>query len=383
MKLKRILSTIIMTAVCISTTGMHTTSDVYSKTGISEIDKGIFCKVEKDASGTYHTTIYGKGAVTSRVNVYGNLIVDEGITELHESSIRVSDDTKSIKLPQTLEKIGDGVFFGAEGLQEIEIPVKVKYMGKGVFNGCQNLKRIVNHSSVEFDVPQEEEYKYVGYDFEIDGKPTTKVGAGKTAIGVPKSFKLKLVSNGGKIVGKKVKSFMYLDNIVLPKAKKKGFDFIGWETQARYATGIAKLWRKHDRVPCFDQKRYAQFAKVKYKLKKKGLEVKSTNFNANQLVVAVSSQKNRKDEKSYVINTHDGKVFLLKWSKGDKFDEKKLTGKYKTVRKNSKKSWIKVTIPRIKAGKKYYIRVKYQRDASNEYDTVINSSQWFGKRTIK
>ena len=48
----------------------------------------------------------------------------------------------SIRLPETITKIGGGSFEGCESLTEIEIPEGVDTIGNGAFSGCTSLKNI-------------------------------------------------------------------------------------------------------------------------------------------------------------------------------------------------------------------------------------------------
>ncbi len=49
---------------------------------------------------------------------------------------------KSVKLPDTIESIGDSSFYGCKGLTSVEIPESVTYIGAYAFGTCSNLKTI-------------------------------------------------------------------------------------------------------------------------------------------------------------------------------------------------------------------------------------------------
>ncbi|WP_026835329.1 hypothetical protein [Eubacterium xylanophilum] len=77
---------------------------------------------------------------------------------------------------------------------------------------------------------------------------------------------------------------------------------------------------------------------------------------------------------------------------GAKETKIKVSGAYKKFKKTFKakqkykKNWIKVTVPKLKSGKKYYVRLKQRATTSLADDGGTKEdgeSIWFGHKTIK
>ena len=357
-----------------------------SYVGITKFDN-ITRKIEK-TNGGYKTTLSGNGRISNYILVIGDLVVSEGITELGDSVFSSGNSLDSVSLPSTLTSIGNKCFNRCAQISEITIPSGVTKVGENPFYDCQSLKKIVNKSKVKVPAPKFDSYNR-GYDYYVDGKLATEVAPGKTMIGKPHKYKLNLKLDGGKLVGKNMKKYAFGKNITLPKAKKKGYDFVGWTDEKEYSNGISKLWRT-DLIPGGNQTRYAQFCKVKMTGKKKSIQVKVTNANCVNLCFYYSTKKDRSDEKMIKLVFDNGKPYYYKdgtdkqvYLKG-KVKLYVTSGDYylKYKMKKYKKNYIKVTIPKLKSGKKYYVRLKNLQPYGEEMEKEYGYSNFFGKRTV-
>ena len=390
MRIKSLICIALSMILGIQTGVVSCSSAETSKKTKYQIQEGIYKEVESDSKGNFiNTVISGSGALTERcISTFGDATVQEGITELGAFSL-AEGACYTLKLPSTLTTIGDSAFESLTNLKEITIPENVSKIGNNAFLKCVNLQKIVNNSSIAVEVPKSGTTLLVGYEYYVDGKKVSEVQPGKTAIGTPRKFKLNLVLNKGKIVGKTPTTYTYGENMTLPKAKRKGYQFMGWSFKDKWTNGIRKL-NPQGVYMAGEETRYAQFAKVKYKAKKKSFEVKCTNYNSAWLIIAYSTQKNRSDEKRVEVYnpTKKGVAYMVVGNKEKKI---KITGSYKKYKvtfkqkQRYKKNWIKVTIPKLKSGKKYYVRLK-QRTSSVGDDEVTKEdleSIWFGHKTIK
>ncbi|MCR5796321.1 MAG: leucine-rich repeat domain-containing protein [Eubacterium sp.] len=336
--------------------------------------------VEETPSGDFKTTLSGSGAVTEHVMLFGDVFILDGITALEKEVFRGNKGVYSVSLPETLKSIGEKCFCTCRDLQEIAIPSSVTSIGKNPFYDCQRLKKIVNNSKVSVDAPKFEDYRR-GYDYYVDGKPATKVAPGKTMIGKPHKYKLNLKLNGGKIVGKKMKTYDIVKNTILPRAKKKGYDFVGWTDENDSANGISKLWRA-DFIVGGKQTRYAQFCKVKMTGKKKSIQIKVTNCNFTHLCIYYSTKKDRSDEKMVKVVKDVSEKRLYYYKEGT---DKTITvkGKQKYHKKNYTKSYVSMKLPIFKSKTKYYIRLKSLIPYGEEMEKEYGYSDFFGRRTVR
>ena len=75
--------------------------------------------------------------------------------EVPESVIAIADrafeglQITSVKLPGTLERIGDRAFRNCMALREMEIPESVKEIGESAFEGCRRLEKVILPDSLE------------------------------------------------------------------------------------------------------------------------------------------------------------------------------------------------------------------------------------------
>ena len=278
MKGKTMIVTILLLAIALGGSPTAYSQRTISGTEKKKIGDNAYYQLISYSNNRYVTVISGNGVIDKTPVIWGDVVIETGITEIANGLFQRECMSK-ISLPNTLKRIGKNAFNNCLNLKKIEIPSSVSEINGPIFDNCCDLKKIVNKSSVTIKAPRKKGVKYMGYTYYVDGKPAKEVKPGKTMIGKPKTFKLKLNLDGGKIKGKKPKTYKFGTNITLPKVKKKGYEFIGWSEKKNHSNGVSKLWRDGNYYGG-TQKRYAQFAKVKITGGKKSIKVKCTNYSA-------------------------------------------------------------------------------------------------------
>ena len=92
-------------------------------------------------SGGSNPMLYAKHLYINGVELKGEVIIPEGITELQGTFIGCTEITRVV-LPSTLTRLGDWVFGYCTGLTSITIPKTVTMLNFGVFGGCSSLLTI-------------------------------------------------------------------------------------------------------------------------------------------------------------------------------------------------------------------------------------------------
>lgn len=165
-------------------------------------------------------------------------IVDEGITRIKH--IAYPYYMKSIHLPVSLKVIDDGAFQSCRHLESIVIPHGVEKIGKTAFDNCQRLKTITNYSSAEIYLPNHRDlndypnndFNVIPYDYFVDGKLSTTVPPGKTAIGkLVDQYTAVLNCKSGILSKYNSRRYVYYrfgEPLKLPSVTRKGYIFCGW-----------------------------------------------------------------------------------------------------------------------------------------------------------
>lgn len=65
------------------------------------------------------------------------------VDEIPNNAFHSRRNLRSIRLPQSIHRIGSQAFFACSGLERIVIPASVKEIGAAAFNGCVNLKEVI------------------------------------------------------------------------------------------------------------------------------------------------------------------------------------------------------------------------------------------------
>lgn len=137
---------------------------------------------------------------------------------------------KNFKIPDTVKSVGAYTFDNCSQLKVITIGKSVQKISKKFVSNCFALKKIVNNSkiSIPLNTLKGKRNWYVG------GKKVTKLKPGKTAKSAYQKYKIKYELDGGKVIGKKPKTYTYHQKTKLPaKAEKKGYAFLGWFISAK------------------------------------------------------------------------------------------------------------------------------------------------------
>ena len=108
---------------------------------------GIACAAGLQENGFYYYIEGGKAIVSGYGGNATQIVVPETlggyeVTALDYDCFSGYDHLTSIKLPNTLRKIGWNAFAACRGLTSIEIPSGVTDIGRYAFSGCTNLKSV-------------------------------------------------------------------------------------------------------------------------------------------------------------------------------------------------------------------------------------------------
>lgn len=277
----------------------------------------------------------------------------------------------AVKLPESLRIIEGLAFTHLRFLKRITIPAGVTEVGDDIFENCENLREIENLSSQTIslrrgDMAIDERYYRgpSGLDYYVDGEKVTEVSPGKTAIGKGKIFSLKYNLNGGKITGEKVKTYRYGERETsLPKAKRKGFIFLGWSFY-KHDTDFRTWFRFYDEIGLIsgDKTLTARWKKVRVKKTgKKKIQIQLYNRNYEdewKIACLYSTKKSMKDAKLVGL--------------GEDFDNAIKKGTIQgTKTKNCvtnyypKKKLLTADLKKLKKGKTYYLQFRRINDIAN------------------
>lgn len=202
----------------------------------------------------------------SLTNIGGAAFCGSKITELSMPDSVVSvgggafascDYLEKVRLSQNLKIMSEGMFKDSDSIQELIIPDSVEeickealeirflkklVIGRGVrsigrsYMDAVSLREIQNHSALDFRL-KEFEIETDLITWKVDGVRTDVVGAGKTAFGKGKKYKIVYkYMKGVTCLGKRPKTYEYGFPAKMPAAKKKGHVFFGWNwNETRFA----------------------------------------------------------------------------------------------------------------------------------------------------
>lgn len=305
-----------------------------------------------------------------------NVKLPKNLTSLPRAVFSFCKKLEKIDFPQNLKTIGAYAFSDCNSLTKITIPDSVTKIKTGAFSDCKKLttitlgksiqkvspkfikdsisvKKIVNKSSVDISL-----YNYKGKKIWYVGKKKTDIlPAGKTARAKGKKYKIIYDTDGGKIRGKKVKSYRYSQGAALPKkVKKKGYTFFGWNIFMKRDWDMVTTKIRKDSYGTTNA--YAVFKKYKVE-NVKGRKIKVT--------VKDSSYGTKGYEKE--IDT-----YMFRYSK------------YKDMRDAVEVSW---TYPygdglssKLKKGETYYVQVGLDPYWAWDIDPEGPASGWLLKRKV-
>lgn len=98
------------------------------------------------ATTLVQTSCFMKCSSLIKINVDGENVLPEGITEFRDGSFHSCTSLQEIRLPSTLTKIG-GAFDGCTSLTSIEIPAAVETIDAQAFTRCTALETITVHKA--------------------------------------------------------------------------------------------------------------------------------------------------------------------------------------------------------------------------------------------
>lgn len=125
-------------AYTVNSDGKTVTVTGFQTEPVGEYDLVIPRKVSLDGKSYFVTDIADGEGVNDRnctKSPFGGYRDSSG-------NVVYNDSMKSLSLPNTLKRIGDGAFYACRGLNEIEIPDNVEAVGTAAFCYCENLTSV-------------------------------------------------------------------------------------------------------------------------------------------------------------------------------------------------------------------------------------------------
>ncbi len=214
-------------------------------------------------------TIYSDAGMSGWITAYTNskwydrvisLEVKNGVTRLADGCVSNASNLKSVKLPETLEEIGQMVFQACKSLAGIEIPASVTKIGAGAFMNCSSLEsvKMLGATPPEFVKGTEgffTEWYFMGTKF------YGKTGGIYVPLGSAEAYKSawfvsQLDDYRNNIVGAPLVTYDYATNggtsatktamlveqntkvDLTPSATKKDWEFVGWHTDKNATTKL-------------------------------------------------------------------------------------------------------------------------------------------------
>lgn len=330
----------------------------------------------------------------SLTNIGGGAFRGSKITELSMPDAVVSvgggafascDYLEKVRLSQNLKILSVGIFEYSDAIQELIIPDSVEkickdalskmrflkklVIGRGVrsmdksYMDAVSLREIQNHSTLDFRL-KEFEIETNLVKWSVDGVRTDVVGAGKTAFGKGKKYKIVYkYMKGVTCQGKRPKTYEYGISATMPAAKKKGYVFFGWNwNEKRFAKSTTWI-ESLDYAPDGGNHTGAivvmpRFLKVSIKKKSK-----------NRITITTDASETR-----CILDGIGVRYSTEPTMRNCKKIQKYLSGKPKGYKK-------KFTI-KAKKGKKYYIQFtlyddKYVNDENDSSDWCWSKSKVF------
>lgn len=279
--------------------------------------------------------------------------IPASVKTLKEGAFRNCSNLTSVTLNEGLVSIGENAFSGCSQIKKITIPKTVTIVGKNAFQEMDMLASFTNNSSATCVLPTKRTgARNLLQQFYINEKKTLIVPTGKTAVAKWKKYKVTLKANGGKIAGKKIKTHTYGSNEKLPKVKKKGYVFCGWD---QLGDSYGKNWS------CSKIEKYIE-KNVTYKAIFKKITVNKTK---KKIVIHKAGLKSGNTMKLYL--KLNGKTELIKVTKAKLKDS---TKRY-SYQYNKKKDQLTITT-RKKIGKKSSLKISWWQsyDVENGISTA-------------
>lgn len=351
--------------------------------GITSIAAGSFYECSaSEVILPYSLTNIGGGAF--RGSKITELSMPDSVVSVGGGAFASCDYLEKVCLSQNLKILSEGMFKDSDSIQELIIPDSVEeickaaleirflkklVIGRGVrsigrsYMDAVSLREIQNHSSLNFRL-KEFEIETDLITWKVDGVRTDVVGAGKTAFGKGKKYKIVYkYMKGVTCQGKRPKTYEYGISATMPAAKKKGYVFFGWNwNEKRFAKSTTWI-ESLDYAPDGGNHTGAivvmpRFLKVSIKKKSK-----------NRITITTDASETR-----CILDGIGVRYSTEPTMRNCKKIQKYLSGKPKGYKK-------KFTI-KAKKGKKYYIQFtlyddKYVNDENDSSDWCWSKSKVF------
>ncbi len=364
--------------------------------------------------------------VTFRYDTSTAVMTFSGTGKLVWRPLRNYDDVKKVVIEEGITHLELilGEYF--HGLEELTIPESVQEInvtGAKVLQDNYKLRKIINKSPVAFDprYPADhslktgwnrksdnnvsKEIKENGYSplkWLVDGKEVVKIPARSEAAAVPRTYKITYDLKGGKKTkGSWIKSYMYGASRKLPKPKKKGYLFAGWEPKTQVKSHLYyRLYSKVSPVQYSDVKLTAVWRKVKVVKDKKNSSIQIQVYPKNNpnLTILVSTKKdiaralkNKTPDKFSSVNMYTTNSRTNKLKKGRIRNGMRIynINRFALFKPESPGS---VKKQKFKKGKTYYVWIKCGRMQPYEYGEfededpvrfVTDDAYYFYKTKVK
>ncbi len=352
--------------------------------GITSIAAGTFYECSAgEVILPYSLTNIGSGAF--RCSKITELSMPDSVVSVGGGAFASCDYLEKVRLSQNLKILSVGIFEYSDAIQELIIPdgvekickdalskmrfLKKLVIGRGVrsmdksYMDAVSLREIQNHSSLDFRL-KEFEIETNLVKWSVDGVRTDVVGAGKTAFGKGKKYKIVYkYMKGVTCLGKRPSKYEYGFAAEMPAAKKKGHVFFGWNwNEKRFAKSTTWI-ESLDYVPEGAKDKGAivvmpRFVKVSIKKKSK-----------NRITITTDASETR-----CILDGIGVRYSTEPTMRNCKKIQKYLSGKPKGYKK-------KFTI-KAKKGKTYYFQFtlyddKYVNDENDSNDWCWSKSKVF------
>ena len=237
-----------------------------------------------------------------------SITVPSSIKELKKGAFKCCSELVTAHIEEGVVSIGARAFDCCTGLKTITIPSSVTTIGKNALQSTNELVKVVNKSKVSCPLPtQRESGRKLQQVFYTAGKKVTSVAPQTTAKAKWNTYKVTLKLNGGKLVGKNLKKHTYNTSEKLPRAKKKGYVFFGWEEKG---DGAGKEFpRAYISKYIYTNVTYkAIFKKVSVKKQKKKIKItleRANLKNVDSICLKVADNKKMKNAWTFDFATRD------------------------------------------------------------------------------
>lgn len=305
-----------------------------------------------------------------------SITIRSGLTCIETNAFYGCEDLKEIVLPNTLEDIEDYAFMGCTSLRKVAIPNGVNYLGTGAFKDCTSLKEIsIPNTVTDIDEGLLEgtsakivceqgsaAYQYAQkYGIEVTVVDKVENITQETAdpTSTPEDdddtsngYSIEYVLKGGTLSGVVIDEYDGTYSLRLPKAVRKGYEFLGWYENNTKVT-VLKKGTTGDKV----------FTAKWKKITKPAKPTISSVKNSGTKKMTIKLKKKVSGAKGYEVMYATNKKFTQNVKKTT------LTGTSKTIKS-------------LKKGKTYYVKVRaYKLDSANS--KVYGSFSKVKKVTIK